>query len=90
MKILIFRVTIISVFISLFIFFIGQQQVQAQQDKPLNLDDTLSKLTFTSRIKTSTEEINRQLITDVRKRKVNFTLTRENKDSLKKAGGNDF
>jgi hypothetical protein len=89
MKILIFRVTIISVFISLFIFLIGQQ-VQAQQDKPLNLDDILSKLTFTSRIKTSTEEINRQLITDVRKRKVNFTLTRENKDSLKKAGGNDF
>jgi len=90
MKILIFRVTIISIFISLFVFLIGQQQVQAQTEKALNFNEILSTLKSTSGIKKSTDEINEQLITDIRKRKVNFTLTHEKRDSLKKAGGNDF
>jgi len=90
MKILIFRVTIISIFISLFVFLIGQQQVQAQTEKALNFNEILSTLKSTSGIKKSTDEINEQLITDIRKRKVNFTLTHEKRDSSKKAGGNDF
>jgi len=90
MKILIFRTMIISTFISLFVFLIGQQQVQAQQGKPLNLNDIQKTFISTSHISKTIEELNEQLITDIRKRKVNFILTSEDEDSLKKAGGSDL
>ena len=90
MKILIFRITIISVFISLFVFLICQQQVQAQQENHLNFNDIRETLVSKSRNSKTTEETNEQLITDIRKRGVDFMLSTEDEDALKKAGGSDL
>jgi hypothetical protein len=55
----------------------------------LNLNDILTKLTFTPSINKSTEEINQQLIEEIQKRKVNFILSSEDENSLKKAGASN-
>ncbi len=79
----------IIVCISLFIFLIGQK-VQGQPEKPFSLNDIQAELNSISRIIKSTEEINKVLITEVRKRGVNFTLTFEKTKFLKKAGASDL
>lgn len=61
----------------------------AQENKYLSLNDILVKLTFTSRISTPTEEINRQLIESIKKQKVNFILNEKGEKELKKAGANN-
>ena len=90
MKILIFRITIISIFISLCVFLIGQQQVQAQTEKTLNFNEILSALKSTSRINKSIKEVNEKLITDVVNRGVSFELTLKNKNSLRNNGSSDL
>jgi len=90
MKTLIFRLMIVSIFTSLFVFLIGRQQVQAQQEKHLNLNDIRETLVFRSGVSKTTEEINEQLITDIRKRGVDFMLSTEDEGALKKAGGSDL
>ncbi len=90
MKILNYKTTIIFIFISLFVFLIGQQQVQAQQEKHLNLNHIRERLASKSRGSKTTKEINEQLIADIRKRGVNFHLTSKDKNSLKKAGGSNL
>ena len=47
------------------------------------------KLVFTSRISKSTEEINEQLVKDIKERKVNFILSYEDEESLKKTGASE-
>ncbi len=89
MKILIVRIMVISIFISLFVFLIGQQ-VQAQRENHLNFNDIRETLVSKSRNSKTTEEINEQLITDIRKRGVDFMLSTEGEDALKKAGGSDL
>lgn len=73
----------------LFVFLIAHQ-VQAQQEKPLNLQDIRNTLVIRSSINVKTEELNEQLITEIRKRKVNFILTSEDEVALKKVGGNNL
>lgn len=90
MKILTFRTTIIFVFVSLSIFFISQQQAQAQTEKALNFNEILSTLKSTSRINKSIKEVNEKLITDVVNRGVSFELTLKNKNSLRNNGSTDF
>jgi len=67
------------------------QNSQARTDKnvPLELQEILSKLTFTSRINHSFEELNEQLVVAVRNRGVNFIVSDENRQAIRKAGGND-
>lgn len=76
--------------IGLFAFLLFQQETVGQEKAALNLNEILSKLTFTSRINNKESEINEKLITAVRERKVNFILTSEDEKSLRKAGGNDL
>ena len=85
-----FKFITISVSLSLFVF-LNAQQIQAQEKQEyLNFNDILTRLTFISRISSSTQEINQQLIKDIQKRKVNFILSSENETSLKKAGASDL
>jgi hypothetical protein len=56
----------------------------------VSFNDILSKLTFTSRISKSIEQINDELIKEIRKRKVNFVLKVEDEKEIKKAGGNEL
>ncbi len=90
MKILNYKTTIIFIFISLFVFLIGQQRVQAQRENHLNFNDIRETLVSKSRNSKTTEETNEQLITDIRKRGVDFMLSTEGEDALKKAGGSDL
>ena len=78
-----------AVYISLLIFFTGLQ-IQGQQDKPISFNDIQKTLVFRSRISKTTDELNEQLISEIRKRKVNFILSSEQEKSLKKAGGSDL
>lgn len=64
------------------------QQTPEKSDL-VDLNDILSKLTFTSRISKSAEQINEELTKLVRERKVNFVLGSENEKQIKDAGGND-
>lgn len=89
MKAKFYRITTISLCFGFFVFLIGQQKVNAQQEKHLSFNDVISKLTFTSRINKTTQEINEQLISDIQKRGVNFILDSDDEESLKKAGAND-
>jgi len=84
-----FRITSFTIYTGLIIFLIGHQ-VQGQQEKPLNLQEIRKTLVFRSRISITTEELNEQLISEIRKRKVNFILSSEEEESLKKAGGSDL
>ncbi len=85
-----YKKIISAIFIGFFVFLIGHQQIQAQQENSLSFNDILSKLTSASRINKNAKESNEQLITDVRKRGINFDLTLKNKNSLRKVGGSDF
>ncbi|MEJ7700772.1 MAG: hypothetical protein WKF71_14155 [Pyrinomonadaceae bacterium] len=90
MNIYYYKKIISAIFIGFFVFLIGHQQIQAQQENSLSFNDILSKLTSASRINKNAKESNEQLITDVRKRGINFDLTLKNKNSLRKVGGSDF
>lgn len=73
-----------------FFVFLFNQRIQGQEKHNfLNFNDILTRLTFTSRVSTSTEKINEQLIKNVQKRKVNFILSSKDQNSLKKAGASD-
>jgi len=78
------------IFVGLFVFLIGQQEISGQQKKEVNLNDILSKLTFTSSISKKKPEINEQSIADILERKVNFILSLEDEQSVKKAGGSEL
>ena len=82
------KIKLVSVFVSLIFLFVTQ--AQSQEKKSVNLNDIALKLTFTSRISKSTEEINKELIADVRKRGVNFILEAEDEKLLQSKGANDF
>lgn len=84
-----FRTISITVCIGLLIGVIGQE-VQGQQEKPLNLQEIRKTLIFRSRPSKTTEELNEQLIAEIRKRKVNFILSSQEEESLKKAGGSEM
>jgi hypothetical protein len=64
-------------------------QAKADKEKPLELQEILLKLTFTSRINHSFEKLNKQLVVAVQKRGVNFIVSDEDRRAIKKAGGND-
>ena len=75
--------------IGLFVF-ANSQKIQGQEKKDyLNLNSIRLKLVFTSRISKSTEEINEQLVKDIKERKVNFILSYEDEESLKKTGASE-
>lgn len=90
MKYHICKTLTVSICVGLFVFFIGQQQAQGQRKKALSLNEILVKLSFTSRINRSIEEINEQIILEVNNRRVNFVVTSKDEESLRKAGGNDL
>ena len=70
------------IFIALFVF-LNALQLQAQENN-VNLNYIFSKLT--SQTSKSSEEINTELIKEISSRKVNFVLTSENEETLKKLG----
>ena len=73
------------------VFLICQAQIYGQDKSNfINFNYILFKLTFTSRINHSNEEINAQLIKEIRERKVDFILKAENEKALKDAGGSDL
>jgi hypothetical protein len=79
------------ILIGLFIFLIGEQEVQGQQKKKyLTVEDILVKLVFKSRFNKTIAEINKQLIENVQERKVDFTLDSEDENSLKRIGASDL
>ena len=81
----------IAFILGLIVFIISQSQIYGQE-KPnyINLNYILVKLTFTSRISHSTQEINEQLIKDIRERQVDFILSSENEKWVKDSGGSDL
>jgi len=85
-----YGIVAVSICIGLFVFFVGQQQVQAQKEKHLNLWDIRKVLMFWLSINTSVAELNKRLIEDVNKRGVNFILFTDDEESLKNAGGSDL
>lgn len=79
------------IFIGLLIFLTAQIQIQGQDKTDhINLNYILSKLTFTSRISKSTEQINEELIKEIQERKVDFVLTSKDEEELIKANANDL
>ncbi len=78
------------IFFGLLIFIINQQSVQAQQENPLNLSLIRKTLFLRFRLGESNEEINGKLIAEINIRKVDFILTSEDEEVLKKAGGSDL
>ena len=82
------KIKILAAFVGL--IFLCAGQTQAQKKKPLTLNDIAVKLTFTSRIGKSAERINKELIADVLKRKVNFDLETKDEKLLRNAGANDL
>jgi len=69
------------------LFVIAFQNVSAQE-KPFTLNDILAKLTFTSRVDKSVEQINAKLIEEIKKRKVGFEPTADDEQKIKARGGN--
>ncbi len=90
MKHFFLKVFVILIPFSLFITVFGFHTNTTTNNEYINLQYILVKLTFTSRISTPTEEINRQLISDIESRKVNFILNAENEKELRNAGANDL
>lgn len=80
--------TFIGKFVVCFSLFILAFQNVSAQEKPLTLNDILVKLTFTSRIDKSVEQINAKLIKEIKERKVGFELTADDEQKIKKRGGN--
>ena len=79
-----------SICISLLLFLSGQQQIQAQKEKHLNLWDIRKVLIFRTSINTSVDEPNKKLIEDVNKGGVSFILSAEDEESLKKVGASEL
>lgn len=75
--------------VSFIVSFIPQTVFNQDRANYINLNYILVKLTFTSRINHSNEEINLQLIKEIRERKVDFILTSENEKQIKEAHGTD-
>jgi hypothetical protein len=80
---------VIFLFTGLLVF-ANQQTVFCQQTEPINLSDITTKLALISQINKSAGEINRQLIEEVIKRKVNFNVDEKLVETLKKAGANEL
>lgn len=55
----------------------------------INLNYIIEKLTFTPQIRVSNEELNTNLIEEIKKRKVDFILTAKDEKSIKEAQGSD-
>ena len=79
-----------SICISLLLLLSGQQQIQAQKEKHLNLWDIRKVLIFRTSINTSVDELNKKLIKDVNKGSVSFILSAEDEESLKKVGASEL
>lgn len=69
------------------LFTIAFQSVSAQE-KPFTLNDILAKLTFTSRVDKSVEQINAKIIQEIKERKVGFEPTADDEQKIKARGGN--
>lgn len=80
--------TFIGKFVVCFSLFILAFQNVSAQEKPLTLNDILVKLTFTSRIDKSVEQINAKLVKEINERKVGFELTDDDEQKIKNRGGN--
>lgn len=79
-----------KIIFGLIIFLTFQSQIYGQaKSNYINLNYILVKLTFTSRINHSNEEINSKLIKEIQERKVDFILTSEDEKSLKEARATD-
>ena len=91
MRILRFGVTCPCFPILLLVFYtFGQvQTTKSNKERPVELQEILSKLTFTSRINHSFEELNKELVSAVQKRGVNFVIMDKDRQAIRKAGGND-
>ena len=89
MRTYLFKFVIFAVCICLPINLLGQQ-VQTQQEKPLNQQDILKVLVFRSLPRKSDKELNELLITKIRQRKINFLLSAEEEEYMKKVGGSDL
>src|SRR5688572_12954679 len=76
------------IFTGLFVFLTAQNTPAQKKSDFVNLNYILTKLTFTSRISKSAEQINDELIKEIRERKVDFILEKEIEKEIEKAGGN--
>ena len=74
-------------YIGLFALAFQNAPAQEEKPKPLSLNDILAKLTFTSRIDKTGEQINDKLIKQINKRKVDFELSKNDEQQIKKRGG---
>jgi predicted DNA-binding protein len=77
------------ILLSFFIFTNGCQPCFAQE-KPnyVTFDEILNNLNLSSKTKKSNAEINRQIIEQIIEKKVDFILTKEDEEKLRKVGGN--
>lgn len=80
----------LSLFLGLIVFVFSININAQQKANYITLNYILSKLTFTSRINHTNEEINNKLIKEIQERKVDFFLTDEREKSIKEARGTDF
>ncbi len=78
------------IFTGLFVFLTAQNTPAQERSEYIDLNYILAKLTFTSRISKSTEQINDELIKEIRERKVDFVLVNEKEKEIEKAGGNEL
>ena len=79
------------ILIGLFIFLIGEQEVQCQQKmKYVTSEIVLDNLIFGLRLTKSIDEINRRLIEQIKKYKVDFTLRSEEEKAFKRIGASDL
>lgn len=82
-----YKIAIAYTCIGLFIFLAGQRQVEGQIEEQLTLKQIIKTLKFKSKSK-SMNNVNEQLIMDVRNRTVGFELTAKSEKTLKNAGAN--
>lgn len=74
-----------------FVVFLSSQILYGQENPNyLTFEYLLGKLTFTSRINRTNEEVNDKLIKEIQEKKVDFFLTDEKEKSIREARGTDF
>ena len=79
----------ILIVVGLFVFLTSLPIYGQETLNYINLSYIADKLNSTSRNKKKNEKINDSLIKEIQNRKVNFILTEQNEEFLRKKGGND-
>lgn len=79
--------TIASIYIIVASLAVANGQGAVEKEPLLDLKTIQNRLTFRSHIRESDEDVNKQLISDIRKRGVKFVLSEKDIKALKKAGG---